>query len=193
MEGPLYMPKVVICCVYILYWYIRISEIAFRPSHLESSANTAIVDGDFHFTIHRQKLIVTSLLILPFCERTMFISLFQPAYSFLYCRHLSLHGHLYSRPERRPPPFIFNHLAVALGLFQYPAFDLLTFILLSSFILYTCSRALQVPLYWHCSSVRICHHNCSPNRIYYKTRLSSSSIVWAFIFVSASWMQYASG
>ena len=28
-EGPFYMPKIVICCIYILYWYIRIGEISF--------------------------------------------------------------------------------------------------------------------------------------------------------------------
>ena len=27
-ESPFYVPKVVVCCVYILYWYIRIGEIS---------------------------------------------------------------------------------------------------------------------------------------------------------------------
>lgn len=75
------MPKVMICRVYILYWYIRIGEIIFKTIPTRIIGNTIIVDGDFHFTIHRQKLVVASLVDIAFRECTMLVSLFQPAYS----------------------------------------------------------------------------------------------------------------
>ena len=46
------MPKVVICCVYILYWYIRIGEISFQTVPFGVVGNTVIIDGNFHLTIH---------------------------------------------------------------------------------------------------------------------------------------------
>ena len=64
-------------------------------------------------------------------ERTTLICLFQPAYSLLpvigifLCTVICI-----ADQETTSTSFvIFNHLAVALGLFQYPVLDFLTFIL----------------------------------------------------------------
>ena len=91
-------------------------------------------------------------------------------------RHLSLHGHLYSRQETTSTAFIiFNHLAVALGLFQYPVLDFLTFVLYlcTYYIFVAMSLKPQVPLYWHYSSDRsLLLQRSFPNRICLQIRLS---------------------
>ncbi len=125
------MPKVVISRVYILCWDIRIGEISFQTVPSGVVGNAVIVDGYFHFTIHRQKLVIASLVDVAFGERAMLVSLFQPAYSLLSVIGIFLCTVVcIADQETTSAAFvIFNHLAVTLGLFQYPALYFLTFIL----------------------------------------------------------------
>ena len=91
----------------------------------------------------------------------MLISLFQPAYSFFSIVGIFLCTVIcIADQETTSAAFvIFNHLAVALGLLQYPAFDLLTFILYlrTYYILVAVRFKFRYIGIVHQSG--ICHHN----------------------------------
>ncbi len=122
----------------------------------------------------------------------MLISLFQPAYSFFSIVGIFLCTVIcIADQETTSAAFvIFNHLAVALGLLQYPAFDLLTF------ILYLRTYYILVAVRFKFRYIGIVHQSESATTTKFSKPylLTNSFIVGSIVWPSyllPSWMQYA--